>query len=559
MESESKFIRRRRSTILIILTLSLLAAPARGYWYNDTMIGMANVCLDPNEQDSPNICQLGSNKYLACWLDRRITDIPRMYYQVINSNGVSLLNSTGNPIIEGNWITTGGNGSLLMSDGLGGAILVFRDMRSGYYRIYSQRFDSLGNRLWGENGLPLVEWTGSQDVHLSDVSYDTLGNFFVSWSVEMTITNGDLYIQKFTREGQRLWGNYGIPVCTEPHFQMNQQIVPDGVGGVVSVWEDQRAGGDYFRFYMQHLHPEGFSMLQENGVMLTLPTGGYLSGGLYDGVSDGEGGGIYTYITNFADNFVHVFRVNVYGRVPWDWSNWTLCQHEYLDMLRHPADGTVWVSVADEQSNTWTYRLYHFDVNGTPLLGDQGIPCGGMLALVSDGIYSASFEYIEPTERIWVKRLRHSGTLVWESILASFDLNVFSNLQGVSNGMDGAVWVWEDNRNMGGDYFNILSQQVLNNGFLGSSNPGPRKTEKPEVGINMMGQGSYQLSLEQAGILRLELYNIMGQRVRTFFNGYHDAGDFTLRVDTDGLISGVYILQLSTSQARQAVKLVVTK
>jgi hypothetical protein len=546
MENESKFIRRRRSTILIILTLSLLAAPARGFWYDNQESGMVQITTQPGNDDSlPMIERLSSGRYLVVW--PRLYE-PKIKYQILSQNGNLLLGPYGEYLMESSWPYDYYQPKLI-TDNDGGAIVVFADTRAGQVQVYGQRFDSLGNKLWGDNGLPLVEWPGTQDVHLSNICYDSAGNIFISWGVEITYTNGDLYLQKCNRVGQRLWGNnYGVPVCTESHFQMNQKIVPDGLGGVISVWEDQRAGGDYFRFYMQHLHPEGFNMLQENGVMLTLPTGGYLSGNLHEAVTDGAGGGVYTYITNFAENYLHVFRVTEMGRVPWDWSNWNLSSHWFLDMIKHPLEGTFWVSCADNTSD----NLYRFDINGLPLLSDQGIPYGGMLAPSSIGVISCMLAQQYTLDGVFVDFSgNHYNTAISEDISHHYP-------EAISDGADGAICVWGDGRNFSISGYDIFAQRMLSDSTLGSPRPGPHKPSTPNVSLDMIGHTAH-FNIPQAGETHLELFDMLGRKVVSFLRSYQPVGEHQLQVNTSSLPSGIYLLRLTAPQVAQAIKIVVMK
>jgi hypothetical protein len=549
MENESKFIRRQRSTILVILTLSLLAAPARGYWYNDPVNGVATICNAPGEQAYPKVCLLNGGRTLIAWCDNR-TSTQKVYYQLINGKGVPLLENNGIPIFDGEWVTGWGTIEMnsIVPDGQGGAIFVVADYRSGCVRIYGQRIDSLGNRLWGNTGLLLVDWLGTQDIKPKDVTFDGLGNYFIACVVCAPNTSYDIYAQKFTCDGQQVWGASGTPVCTESHEQIYPKIVADENGGILSVWEDNRAGGDYYHLYMQHMHSEGFSMLQTDGIQLLLPSGGYISGDLCEAVADGGGGGVYSYITNFAENYLHVFRVTEMGRVPWDWSNWNLSSHWFRDILRHPLDGTIWVSCADNASEI----LYRLGINGFPLLGEQGIPYGGMLAPSSTGIISCMFAQQNTLNGVFVG---FGGS--------TFNTAISQNIshhypEAISDGSDGAVCTWGDGRNFGVSGYDIFAQRLLADSTLGSPRPAPYKSSTPSVGLDMIGHTAH-FNLPQAGDAKLEIFDMLGRRNSTLLQSYQTVGDHQLPINTNNLPSGIYLLRLTAPQVAQAIKIVVMK
>ncbi len=70
---------------------------------------------------------------------------------------------------------------------------------------------------------------------------------------------------------------------------------------------------------------------------------------------------------------------------------------------------------------------------------------------------------------------------------------------------------------------------------------------------------SYDLPVPQSGIITLELFNLLGQRVSVLEQGYRPAGGQMLPMDRQHLPAGIYILRLATAQEVQAIKVVVMK
>jgi len=71
-----------------------------------------------------------------------------------------------------------------------------------------------------------VVWPGAVYESIKDVTYDSLGNIFISYVASVE----GMYLQKCTVEGERLWGDYGVPVNVAAGMHDYQQSVPDGQG-----------------------------------------------------------------------------------------------------------------------------------------------------------------------------------------------------------------------------------------------------------------------------------------------------------------------------------------
>jgi hypothetical protein len=65
--------------------------------------------------------------------------------------------------------------------------------------------------------------------------------------------------------------------------------------------------------------------------------------------------------------------------------------------------------------------------------------------------------------------------------------------------------------------------------------------------------------LPQAGIVRLHVYNVAGQRVATVIDGWKEAGQHRATFVADNLPSGVYFLRLSSGSETRSAKAVLLK
>jgi hypothetical protein len=66
-------------------------------------------------------------------------------------------------------------------------------------------------------------------------------------------------------------------------------------------------------------------------------------------------------------------------------------------------------------------------------------------------------------------------------------------------------------------------------------------------------------SLPEQTDVRMEIYNIIGQRVATIFDGHKQAGYHTITWQADDYPSGVYFARLQAGQRDESVKMVLLK
>lgn len=70
---------------------------------------------------------------------------------------------------------------------------------------------------------------------------------------------------------------------------------------------------------------------------------------------------------------------------------------------------------------------------------------------------------------------------------------------------------------------------------------------------------SLEYNLSEASYLNIDIYNILGQRVATLFDGTQDAGQHTIIWDATAFPSGVYFARLKTKRHSQTIRLVLLK
>ncbi|MBK7368198.1 MAG: hypothetical protein IPJ04_09900 [Candidatus Eisenbacteria bacterium] len=148
---------------------------------------------------------------------------------------------THNPATSGMSVRTpavaGDQNPTTVSDGAGGVIVVYNGAGN---RIYAQRIDAAGNRLWGTDGIAVT--TGAQASFYPVAAPDGAGGVYMAWTDGRNIvsTGFDLYMQRLNSAGVAQWTANGVALCTAAGDQITVRIAPEPGGGMLAAWEDGR-------------------------------------------------------------------------------------------------------------------------------------------------------------------------------------------------------------------------------------------------------------------------------------------------------------------------------
>jgi hypothetical protein len=125
-----------------------------------------------------------------------------------------------------------------VSDGAGGAIITWYDLRGATYDLYARRISALGVPLWLGEGT-LVSGATSDQVNPVAVS-DGAGGAIIAWEDKRNGATNDVYVQRMNATGSALWTANGVALCTAGGNQVLLQIASDGAGGAIIGWMDFR-------------------------------------------------------------------------------------------------------------------------------------------------------------------------------------------------------------------------------------------------------------------------------------------------------------------------------
>lgn len=296
---------------------------------------------------------------------------------------------------------------VMLADGQGGAFVVWADLRSGEYDVYAQRIGPAGQPLWAVNGVPVCSASGQQVSPL--IVPDGASGLIAFWEDDRAGT-ADVYAQRVSPSGQRLWAVNGVPVCTAALDQVELAAVSDGLGGAIVAWTDLRKGSDADLF-AQRISANGVAQWAANGLAIASLTREQYGPQI---ASDGAAGAILA------------------------WNDTRVLGRQDVYATRLTATGT----------QSWGTTGVRVSITG----GGQGEP-----SVATDGAGGALIAWADGRNgpgNIAAQRMTAAGARAWgDSARMICAAPGTQGAPGVVPGPGGAVVVWEDGRGSSPDLY----------------------------------------------------------------------------------------------------------
>ena len=296
-------------------------------WMTD---GVA-ICTAASWQEQYQLISDGQGGAIIAWSDCRdhINIKYSVYAQAISKTGTLKWSESGIAICT---VAKYQGYPQLVSDGQGGAIIIW--LNGDTNALYTQSVSSTGTFRWTANGVIIV----SERSNAPQIVTDGQGGAIMAW-FDRRDFNTNVYAQSINSTGITRWTPGGIAICTTKYNNTlrNQQLIPDGQGGAIVTFQDQRNGGNFNGdIYAQAVNSTGILQWTLNGVALCTAT----CDQLYPQIaSDGQGGAIITWqdYRSTTDNVsqgsdVYVQRISINKNVQdvtatpgdkWVVLNWT--------------------------------------------------------------------------------------------------------------------------------------------------------------------------------------------------------------------------------------------
>lgn len=463
----------------------------------------APVCTQSADQSTPSVLSDGQGGIIVSWSDWRSGIERDIYAQRLNENGFPVWTIDG--VVVVNKVNREHN-ERMVSDGQGGAIVVFEQKNSSTYlwEIWAQRIDANGNFLWQSGGVPV---SGYISEHLNErVQSDGEGGVFITFQDFRNGFDFDVYVQHLDGNGNRLWDT-GVLACNAQGTQTNPKIDPDYLtGGVIVSWTDKRNGTDY-DIYAQRIDVSGNLLWESSGKPICTQPGNQSAIEVYS--NELVEGVIFAWKDNRngLDYDIYADRLDMNGSSLWQTNGKVVCN-----------------GVGDQLNPNITGDGY------------------GGVAIVWQDASLGGFD-------IKAQRIYKEGYLYYQNngVVISDATNIQTSAKSVSDGYGNGIFAWEDSRsgspdiycarlNWGGPYVGVENIQYPIVHFF----PNPAHTY-----INVQ---TFQNCESYA------LFNSDGKEIK---RGNTSSNKNPILIDVSELSSGIYILQVTFQGQVTSQKIVI--
>jgi hypothetical protein len=244
------------------------------------------ICAAPDNQIPAAAVSDGSGGAFVVWADYRDLEWD-LYAHHVRSTG------TVDPAWPANGLkfspATYEETAAAVSDGSGGVIVAWSDYRGADSDIYAQRLLSSGAVATGWSAGGQLICGASDQQGGARICTDGAGGAIVGWTDSRSGVDDDIYAMRVRATGALAqgWHHDGELVCNAAGNQGLSALIADGSGGAIAAWEDQRANDGFTDIYVQKVTSSGTKSWTANGVAVSTAPGYQYSSSL---ASDGAGG-----------------------------------------------------------------------------------------------------------------------------------------------------------------------------------------------------------------------------------------------------------------------------
>ncbi len=342
----------------------------------------------------------------------------------------------------------------LCSDGAGGVIIVWQDIRSGNYDIYAQRVDAAGTVRWAANGTAICTADGDQTE--PQLCSDGAGGAIITWQDSRYPSDTpDIFAQRVDASGMVQWVPNGACIAWTAYAQFHPQLCSDGAGGAIITWEDNRLLA-HKSIWAVRLDASGWlvwGFMPSQRLICEM-------GALPQICSDGAGGAIITYQSAPYNSDIYAQRIDASGAVRWGAGGTAICtasdEQQRPQLCSDGAGGAI-ITWGDSRSGAFDIYAQRIDANGiTNWTANGTAVCTAgnnqeNPQLCSDGAGGAIIvwpDYRSGLGDIYAQRVDASSIGKWvangTAVCTAGDNQV--NPQLCSDGAGGAIIIWGDSR-----------------------------------------------------------------------------------------------------------------
>jgi len=375
--------------------------------------------------------------------------------------------------------------SSILADGNGGAFVVWSDARNDTtnYDIYAQHVAGSGlvDQFWPADGQPICTGDGIKSARA--IISDGAGGAIIVWSnLNLDANQNGVYVQRVGANGATQWAANGVAICIVPLVTLGSvAAVPDGAGGAIVTWIDDRNNTGNWSVFAQRVNAAGVPQWTPNGVLVCAAADIRT---VYGMVADGSGGAIIDWQDrrNGVDYDVYAQKVDANGVPKWSSNGVAVCtganDQRFPRAATDGAGGAIITWEDDRNGTDFDVYAQRVDAAGVNKWAPGGV--GVCVApfdehypvIVSDAAGGAVIIWADhriPAHPIYAQHVSPNGSTSWAangvSLTASNSILSFTNLSAAADGAGGAIVTWVT----GGS--DIAVQRVLASGQVPVSWP----------------------------------------------------------------------------------------
>jgi hypothetical protein len=488
----------------------------------------------------------------------------------------------------------------IVSDSAGGCFVTYNYESFYPQKLAVERLDMYGYKPWGNKKQILGELPEQWQAEIVE---DGEGGVIVSYEDNEVIGTDyvtRVRVQRVDSNGNFLWGQTGARVSVEEKTHGAQELVNDGYGGCVVLWQDNVG-----KYYINRISGRGERTWGDSGKVIG--TSAYTAMRIIRTSDNNYYIETGEYIYRIRQNGEIVRRDSidlgypvadregglvVSGRV------WTGMIPKLVAQRRDSLGNNLWqepyVEIADslyintqliiQNNNSYYYygwsgtknginRVAQFQAlrsDGSKLFPQGSISISNHIPLNVAGIVPS---VSSKTIFIW-----NDATISSETISQVYDTlgNKLWNENGVIVSYPAIAYQTYTTDGKGGfiiggtvNEFTIVAQQVSKYGNLGEiiTNISSEENKAIENALTLNqnfpnpfnSSSTIQYSVPSDGNIVIELFNTLGERVKLLVDKYHYKGVYNINLVSDELSSGIYLYRLKTETKSLTKKLIIIK
>ena len=390
------------------------------------------------------------------------------------------------------------------SPNIGGSLVSFR------------RFDNSGEPLGSE--VPLSDYSEVLIMRSAHIAVFPNDDFLIVWHDQRNNDfRYDINGQYFDKNGNPLSNIIRINDDVTRKDQTYPAVKSNQSGKVIVVWSDERNGQS--EIYGQELNQEQ----QKIGTNFLISDSNLIENKYYPKIGINENGGFLVAWSNEKDSLKYDIHARYFNRANYPIGNFFVVNEDTVNSAYRECD----VSMEDDGRAMIVWddpRVNNWEIVGQRFLADRTK-------------LGSNFKVNEASD---LSRERNPSTVLYGSLIIT-------------------TWI-SDNSPFGND--NIWAN-VLNY----NSPPWPPPPPPPITSFELFqnrpnpfnDQTIIQYQIPEAIHVKLEIYNVLGQKVTTLVNEFQDSDKYQVRWDAHGLPSGIYFYRLQAGKYVRTRRLLLIK